>query len=51
MKEQLLKLLEILDDEVAGKLAKTAKRFVDAMIAEGFSKSEAIELLTHIQGK
>ncbi len=52
MKEQIIRLFDVLDDaEVAAKLAKTAKRLTDALVAEGFTKSEAIDLLTHMQGE
>lgn len=52
MKQTIIDLAKVLDDkEVADALAKAAKTMVDAFIEQGFSKSEAIELLTHIQGK
>lgn len=52
MRDTILALAKLLQDkDVADGLAKAAKNMVDAFIEQGFSKSEAIELLTHIQGK
>jgi DNA-binding transcriptional regulator YhcF (GntR family) len=52
MKEQIIALTQMLQDkEVAENFAKAAKNMVDAFVEQGFSKSEAIELITHIQGK
>lgn len=52
MKNEILGLTQLLQDkEVAENFAKAAKTMVDAFVDAGFTKSEAIELLTHIQGK
>lgn len=51
MKETIIELAKLLSDkEVADSLAKAAKALTDAFIDQGFTKSEAIELLTHIKG-
>jgi len=52
MKDTILALTQLLqDEEVAMSFAKAAKTMVDAFVEAGFTKSEVIELLTHIQGK